>query len=61
MNLSQMLYYKISEGNEELIIEVRGSLVFDSEGNDVGRTALITKKVLESKELAGILNFTVNK
>ncbi len=55
------LYYQIPKENKYLIIEVRGGDVFDSEGNQVKTLANIDKKVLNSKELAEILNYTITK
>ena len=56
---SAELYYRIPDG--VLIIKVSGVMVFDSNGKLVKTSALVDREVLESNELAGILNFTVNK
>ena len=44
-----------------LVIELRGSNIFSADGVQVKTLARINKEVLSSKELAGILNFSVNK
>ena len=56
---SATLHYIIPDG--ALVIEVSGVGVFDSNGEQVKTSALVDEKVLKSKELAGILNFTVSK
>lgn len=56
---SATLYYRISDG--ALIIKVSGGPVYDSSEKLVKESAPVDKNVLESKELAKILNFTVNK
>ncbi len=56
---SATLSYVIPDGS--LVIKVSGVSVFDSNGKQVKTSALVDKKVLESNELAEILNFTVNK
>ena len=55
------LYYQIPDGNGKLIITVKGGNVFDSEGNQAKTQASVDEEVLNSKELAGILNFSVSK
>lgn len=56
-----ILFYPIPGGNNQLVIKVTGSSVFDSNGNQAKHLATIDKEVLESNELAGIINFTVTK
>ncbi len=56
---SATLYYRIPDG--ALIIKVSGGPVYDSSEKLVKESAPVNKKVLESNELAKILNFTVSK
>ena len=60
-NLNATLYYRLPDGKGRLIIEVRGGNVFDSRGEQLKKLAVVDNKVLESKELAEILDFSVNK
>ena len=60
-NCSATLYYIIPDGKGSLSIKVSGGSVFDSKGNLLDTLAPVNKKVLKSKELAGILNFTVSQ
>ena len=57
-----VLKYHIEDENlAYLFIKVEGMETFDKDGNDTGKTPIIDKDVLESEELAGILNFEVEK
>lgn len=56
-----ILSYTIPNEKKDLIIEVNGSDVFDSEGNQAKHLATIDEDVLNSVELAGVLNYTVTK
>ncbi len=56
---SATLYYIIPDGS--LTIKVYGGSVFDSNGDQLKRLAFVNKEVLESKELAEVLNFTIKK
>ena len=56
-----ILVYAIPGDNNNLIIKISGSDVFDSNGSELNNFATIDKSVLNSKELEGILNFSVSK
>ena len=60
-NWNATLYYRIPDGEGQLIIKVSGGGVFDSEGNQAKMLAYVDEKVLESDELAEILKFSVHK
>ena len=54
--------YHIKDENQAfLYIKVEGINIFDKDGNDTGKTPVVDKDILESEELAGILNFEVEK
>ena len=53
------LYYKLPDGKGQLFIKVRGGSVFTSEGDQLKTLALINRSVLESAELADVLNFYI--
>lgn len=56
------LKYHIEDENQAyLFIKVKGMDIFDEDGNDTGTTPIIDEDVLESEELAGLLNFEVEK
>lgn len=58
---NSLLYYTLPDKKGTLVIELRGSNIFSADGVQVKTLARINKEVLSSKELAGILNFSVNK
>ena len=58
---TKIRYHIKDENQAYLFIKVRGMETFDKDGNDTGKTPVIDKDVLESEELAGILNFEVEK
>lgn len=54
--------YHIKDENQAfLYIKVEGMNTFDKDGNDTGKTPVVDEDILESEELAGILNFEVEK
>lgn len=55
------LYYELPDKNGNIVIQVNGSNCFDANGNQAKCLAPITENVLKSSELAGIINFTVEK
>ncbi len=60
-NTKATLYYQLPDGKGQFIIEVTGSQTFDSEGNLREEVPVVNREVLESKELAGILNISISK
>lgn len=60
-NHNATLYYQIPDKNGQLMIKVSGRDIFDHEGNQLKTLAPIDKEILESSQLAGILNFSVTK
>ena len=60
-NNSAELYYALPNNAGVLIIEVRGSICFDKDGNTAKFLPPVTEETLKSKELAGIINFEVTK
>lgn len=55
------LYYLLPDQNGSLEIIVQGKNSFDSDGKILNKRPIVDKKVIESDELAGILNFSINK
>ena len=55
------LYYTIPNDNAILIIKIRGGNIFDSNNNQLKTLAIIDKEILESSELAKILEFSIKK
>ena len=47
--------------NAILIIKIRGGNIFDSNNNQLKTLAIIDKEILESSELAKILEFSIKK
>lgn len=58
---NSILYYTLPDKKGCLAIKVTGRNVFNADGNQVKTKASIDKEVLSSKELAGIINFSVTK
>ena len=56
-----VLCYLIPNEKKDLIIKINGSDVFDAEGNQAKHMAIIDEDVLNSEELAGVLNYSVAK
>ena len=59
--LNALLVYEIPKETDSLIIKIAGNAVFDPNGSVSEKSAIIDKSVLESKELASILNFSITK
>lgn len=58
---NSVLYYTLSDKKGTLVIEIHGGNIYSVDGVQAKTLASIDKKVLSSKELARILNFSVNK
>ena len=58
---NSVLYYTLSDKKGTLVIEIHGGNIYDVDGVQAKTLAFIDKEVLSSKELARILNFSVNK
>ena len=55
------LYYPIPNGNGQLVIKISGGTIYIPTGERVNTLAMVNRKVLESKELAEILDFSIRK
>lgn len=58
---SANLYYLIPDSNDVLTIEVDGGNVYDNMGHQAKTLAMTDLSLLNSKELAGIVKFTISK
>ena len=59
--LCATLYYQIPDKQGLLEIEVNGRNVYSSRGEQLKMRAVVDKSVIESQELAKVLDFSINK